>query len=381
MAKMIIASVSQVQEFFAPATVIGKADIDRFEKETDTKMPQEVWNNRIARGQYSLIMDPNRRAEVQTVEVKAEVQTTQAPIVVPEQKIVAREIDVFDATSFIPAIDDSYVPHGNYSIVDKLVKSKQFFTLYVTGESGTGKNAMVEQACAKNGRPVVRVQITRDTKEDQLIGSKTLIDGNIVYEDGPVIWAAINGALLILDELDAGDPNEILCLQRVMEGGEFFVKSLNKMIKPKEGFAIIATSNTKGQGSESGRWIGTGVLNTAFLDRFNMCLEQPYPNTKIELQILEKAYSKYSDIIDHDFIAKVVDWVQIIRRTYDNGGIDDIVSTRRAISIVKSRALWFDAGKAIEFGITRFNDTTKDAFKILWDKLQTGQVKNTEQSA
>jgi MoxR-like ATPase len=375
-----VATVEQVQNFFDTNTVT-RPDLARFERETSMRVPPEIWNNKLKRGLYSLtIGDPAVVRNVETKKVDGNIVQENVPIVVPEQKMVAREINVFDSSSFIPEIDPTYVPHGNAAILDKLIKSKHFFTLYLTGDSGTGKNVMIEQACAMNKQPVVRVQITRDTKEADIIGSKTLIDGNIVYEDGPVIWAAMNGALLILDELDAGDPNEILCLQRVMEGGEFFVKSLNRMVKPKEGFAIISTSNTKGQGSDSGRWIGTGVLNSAFLDRFDMCFEQPYPNRKIEIKILENKYKKYAgeDNVDTNFIEKVVDWVQIIRRTYDNGGIDDIVSTRRAIGIIKARALWFDADKAIDFGISRFNDTTRDAFKILWTKLQAGELTNPE---
>lgn len=374
MAKKEFATVQELKEYFGEVGSVSRPDIAQFEKATGKYAPKEIWDNKLKRGLYSL--DFSGATRVEQVEVHTKVQEQHVDIVVPKQEMVAREIDVFESESFIPSVDPVFVPHGAYSVIEKLIRSKKFFTMYLTGESGTGKNKCIEQACAKIRRPVIRVQITRDTKESDIIGSKTLIDGNIVYEDGPVIWAAKSGAVLILDELDAGDPNEVMCLQRILEGGEFFVKSLNRMIVPAEGFAIISTSNTRGQGSDSGRWIGTGVLNAAFLDRFSMCLEQPYPSKKIEQEILENAYRKYSPTgeIDSPFIEKLVEWVQVIRRTADNGGIDDIISTRRAISIVQSRALWFDGNTAVEYGISRYDETTRDAFKTLWEKMQTGEI-------
>ena len=368
------ATVQEVQSFFGEKNVVGRRDIIIFEATSGKKFPEELWNNKVGHGSYSLHL-PVQHEVAFVAKEEAAIQSVE-PIPVKGGGLVSREIDVFDREAFIPKVNPDYVQWGNFKTVEKLVKSNKFFTLYVSGESGTGKNAMIEQVCAKLDRPMIRVNFTRDTKEEHLIGSKTLIDGNIVYEDGPVIWAAENGAVLVLDEISCADVNEVMCLQNVMEGGEFFVKSLNRMVKPKEGFAIIASDNTKGLGSDSGRYLGTNVLNAAFLDRFDMLMVQEYPPTKIETDILTKAYVSFNQDVDHKFVEKVVDWVQIIRRTYQNNAIDDMISTRRAIKIIKSRALWFNADDAISFGISRFDDTTGAAFKMLWDKLQTGEIKN-----
>lgn len=375
------ATLAEVREYFQGRKIVSRTDINSFQENVGKNVPKSIWDMKVARNQYDLyaeqgviVQEDVKQVHTKTVIQEEVAMIVQEPELPRKPELVSREVNVFNIDSFVPAVNPNYVPWGNFKDIDTLVKSNEFFTLYITGESGTGKNAMIEQVCAKNKRLMVRINFTRDTKEEHIIGSKTLIDGNIVYEDGPAIWAAEHGAILVLDEISAADANEVLCIQNVMEGGEFFVKSLNRIVKPIPGFAIIASDNTKGQGSDSGRYIGTNVLNTAFLDRFDMMLVQEYPSIKIERQIMSKAYGSFNQEIDEKFIEDVCNWIQIIRRTYQQDAIDDMVSTRRAIKIIKARALWFSPEKAIQYGITRFDETTAAAFKILWDKLQTGEL-------
>ena len=389
MAKKERASLEEIQQYFGDNTEVTTSQIRAFEEFAGKWAPQIVWDSKLSRRVYSLrpgvtpAVVVQQHSEIETIHPTPETPTVPVPktpiaAAVEAPAPIAREIDVFNREAFIPIKKDSYVPWGNFSTVEKLVKSNHFFTLYIAGESGTGKNAMISQVCAKLRRPLIRVNITRDTKEEHLVGSKTLIDGNIVYEDGPVIWCAENGAVLCLDEISAGDPNELLCIQSVMEGGEFYVKSLNRMVKPKPGFAIIASDNTKGQGSDSGKYIGTYVQNSAFLDRFDMMLSQGYPPLNIELQILTHEWKQYAELTPdaEKFISDVANWVGIIRRTYDQDAIDDLITTRRALKIIKSRALWFSEKDAIAHCITRFDDTIADAFKALWEKMKSGQISN-----
>ena len=217
-------------------------------------------------------------------------------------------------------------------------------------------------------RPLVRVQITQETKEEHLLGSKTLVDGNVVYEDGPVVYCALNGAVLILDELSLGNSNDIMCLQNVLEGGEFFVKSANKIVKPAKGFCVIATDNTKGRGSDNGRYIGTNILNDAFLERFEMTIEQGYPNERIESKIVQKMMSNLN-MHDDEFAKRLILWVQAIRKTYAEEALEEHITTRRACQIIKNYKKLGDVKLAIELGVNRFDDTTKMAMLSLWDKL------------
>ncbi len=278
----------------------------------------------------------------------------------------------FNRDSLIPNINQQYVEWGNYKHLKGILASNQFFTLYITGESGSGKNEMISQACAVIRRPMVRVSITRDTKEEQLIGSKTLVDGNIKYEEGPVVWAAENGAVLLLDEISAGDANELMCLQNVLEGGSFFVKSLNKVITPAKGFCVVATDNTKGRGSDSGRYMGTNILNDAFLERFMMTMEQGYPNAKVEREIFQRVMQKHSKT-DDAFVDQLVKWIHVIRKAYADEAIEEQITTRRGCHIINVYCMFTSASQAIDLCINRFDDTTKEAFKILWEKLSDGE--------
>lgn len=282
----------------------------------------------------------------------------------------------FTLSGSVPTQKSHYVPWGNYKDVERLIASNKFFALYLTGDSGTGKDIMIEQACAKLGRPMIRIQITRETKEDHLIGSKTLVDGNIVYEDGPIVWAAKAGAVVNLSEISAGDANELLCLQNVLEGGEFFVKSANKWVKPAPGFCVIASDNTKGMGSDSGKFIGTNILNSAFLERFKMTMEQKYPPISIEREILTKEFLRHKSEVDTKFIEELSDWVAVIRKTYLDEGIDEQITTRRACHIVDVHCNFFPVDKSIKLCTARFDDTTQTAFLSLWEKMKTGEIKN-----
>lgn len=307
---------------------------------------------------------------------------TLAPPVPQKQTVVAPPTGQFRVDGIIPDQKAWFVPWGNYADIERLIATKKWFTAYITGDKGTGKNIMVEQACAKLGRPLVRVNITRETKEEQLVGSKTLHDGNIVYEDGPVIWAAENGAVLLIDEISLGDPNETMCLQAVLEGGPFFVKAANRMVFPKPGFVVIACDNTKGRGSDDGRFTGTNIMNDAFLDRFDYTFEQMYPPLKIEREIFAKEYLRHSENVDQLFIEQLTDWVAIIRKTYADEGIDEQIATRRGCAIVRAVAnRFFNIDDSVEKCCNRFNDTTKEAMLSLWAKLKSGEIQNTEKTA
>ena len=368
-----IMSIAEFKEILGENanSVLTRPEIAKIEESVNKRLPAEFWNTyKIAHGKYCMVNAP-----VNEVKMVDHVEIVREEPPMKKKEILSREIDVFVRESQVPKINQGYVQYGHYNDVFKLVDSKKFFTLYITGDSGTGKNAMIDQVCAKLDRPVVRVSITHETKEEHIIGTRTLIDGNIVYEDGPLIWAALEGAVLLLDELSLASANEIMCLQAAMEGGSFFVKSLNKVITPKEGFCIIATDNTKGQGSDSAKWIGTNILNAAFLDRFDMMIEQDFPNEKVELEIYRKEYEKYSSNVDEQFISDLCGWVHIIRRTFKQGAIDDLISTRRALRIIKSKALWFSAEKSIDMAICRYDSATSDAFKTLWEKYKSGEFK------
>ena len=276
----------------------------------------------------------------------------------------------FQAPAALPAIeqnltpqkDDSFVQFGNFGDVKKIIKSRLFYPTFITGLSGNGKTFSVEQACAQLGRELIRVNITVETDEDDLIGGFRLVGGETVWHNGPVIEALQRGAVLLLDEIDLAS-NKILCLQSILEGKGVFLKKIGKWVAPTEGFNVFATANTKGKGSDDGRFIGTNVLNEAFLERFPVTFEQEYPSVAVEQKILNKICS------DTDFCKRLADWADIIRKTFYDGGIEDIISTRRLVHIVKAYSIFADKAKAIQVCINRFDDETKQAFLELYDKV------------
>ena len=269
--------------------------------------------------------------------------------------------------SFIPDTDKQYIAWGNHKTVEKVVKSKLFYPLFVTGLSGNGKTFMIEQICAKLKREMIRVNITIETDEDDLLGGFRLVDGETVFHKGPVVDAMERGAVLLLDEVDLAS-NKILCLQPVLEGKGVYLKKINQWIKPADGFTIIATANTKGKGSESGAFIGTNILNEAFLERFAVTIEQEYPAVATEKKILNKVFESLN-VADTTFADKLVDWADIIRKTFYDGGIDEVISTRRLVHISKAFSIFEDRSMAIDLCINRFDDETKEVFKDLYTKL------------
>jgi midasin (ATPase involved in ribosome maturation) len=269
--------------------------------------------------------------------------------------------------NLIPAKDGNFVKFGNFNDIKKVIQSKIFYPTFITGLSGNGKTFGVEQACAQLGRELIRVNITIETDEDDLIGGFRLVDGNTVWHNGPVIEALERGAVLLLDEIDLAS-NKILCLQSILEGKGIFLKKIGKYIKPAAGFNVIATANTKGKGSDDGRFIGTNVLNEAFLERFPVTFEQEYPTPSTEYKILYQVGAELG-LADVDFYKRLTDWADIIRKTFYDGGVDEVISTRRLVHIIKAYSIFGDKAKAIQICLNRFDDETKQSFQELYDKV------------
>jgi MoxR-like ATPase len=292
-------------------------------------------------------------------------QTYQAPPAMPTVE-----------QNLIPDKDDTFVKFGNFGDLKKIIQSRLFYPTFITGLSGNGKTLSVEQACAQLGRELIRVNITIETDEDDLIGGFRLVDGATVWHNGPVIEALQRGAILLLDEVDLAS-NKILCLQSILEGKGVFLKKIGKYVKPTKGFNVFATANTKGKGSEDGRFIGTNVLNEAFLERFPVTFEQTYPTPATEQKILE-GISLDLGIEDTDFCKRLVDWADIIRKTFYDGGIDEIISTRRLVHIIRAFSIFKDKAKAIQVCVSRFDDETKQSFLELYDKVDADFVMPVE---
>ncbi len=270
----------------------------------------------------------------------------------------------------VPKKETTFVSFGNQPDLKSIIKSGMFYPVFITGLSGNGKTLGVTQACAENRRELIRVNVTIETDEDDLLGGYRLREGQTVWQNGPVIEAMERGAILLLDEIDLAS-NKIMCLQPILEGSGIFVKKINKYIKPLKGFNVIATANTKGQGSEDGKFIGTNVLNEAFLERFPITFEQKYPSVKIEERILIKNLEK-SGKKNKDFCQKLVTWADVIRKTYFDGGVDEIISTRRLVHIIQAYTIFNDKQKAIEVCTNRFDDDTKNSFVELYGKVDAG---------
>ena len=274
--------------------------------------------------------------------------------------------------TLIPAKDDTFVTFGNFSDIKKIIKSNLFYPAFITGLSGNGKTFLVEQACAQLKRELIRVNITIETDEDDLIGGFRLVNGETVWHNGPVIEALQRGAVLLLDEVDLAS-NKILCLQSILEGKGIFLKKIGKFVQPKNGFNVIATANTKGKGSDDGRFIGTNVLNEAFLERFPVTFEQCYPTAATEQKILE-GVAKDLHVVAPGFCKHLVDWADIIRKTFYDGGIEDVISTRRLVHIIRAYSIFADKEKAIKVCLNRFDDETKASFLELYDKVDADFV-------
>jgi len=305
-------------------------------------------NFKTAKGKWNL--------EVTTAAVENIEKSFNSPSVLPQVE-----------QNLVPEKDTTFVKFGNFPDIKKIIASKLFYPTFVTGLSGNGKTFGIEQVCAQLGRELIRVNITIETDEDDLIGGFRLVNGNTVWHNGPVVEALQRGAILLLDEIDLAS-NKILCLQPVLEGKGLFLKKIGKFVQPKAGFNVVATANTKGKGSDDGRFIGTNVLNEAFLERFPVTFEQAYPAPAHEIKILNNIASSLG-VNDSDFCKRLVDWADIIRKTFYDGGIEEIISTRRLVHILRAYAIFKNKENAIKVCINRFDDETKQSFLELYDKV------------
>ena len=318
---------------------------------------------RIGRGLYSLENLPTAKAEKVMPVVKR--------VTPPVESRVDMSVGVIGASDnidLVPTKASGYVPFGHFADIRSIVKSNRFYPTYVTGLSGNGKTMMIEQICAQEKRELVRANITRETDEDDLIGGFRLIDGKTVWQNGPVVIAMERGAILLLDEVDLGDA-KLMCLQPVLEGKPIYLKKINKVITPAAGFNVMATANTKGKGSDDGRFIGTNVMNEAFLERFSITFEQEYPSAKTEAKIVANVLAE-NGINDNDFVDKLVTWAEVIRKSFYEGAVSDIISTRRLVHIAEAFGIFGqNREKAIRLCLNRFDVDTKNSFMDLYMKL------------
>jgi len=324
--------------------------------------------NRVGRGLYHV---PNALCNMQT-----NVIPMSAIVEKSKDKIVSVVTDL-DSTNLVPTAYRNYVPFGNFSDVLAIVESKRFFPVFISGHSGNGKTMSIEQACAKAKRKFVCISMTPETDESDLLGNYVLIDGSMQWRDGPVTTAARQGAVLCIDEIDYGAQN-LSSLQRVLEGKPFMLKKKGELVNPAEGFTVFATANTKGKGSEDGRYMFTNVLNEAFLERFRTTMEQEFPPLKTERKIIEKELVSV-DKDDKDFAEKLVTWAEVIRKTFADGGCDEVISTRRLVHIVETYGIFGDKVKAIKLCLNRFDMDTQMSFFDLYTKIDAGthNVANT----
>jgi hypothetical protein len=305
-------------------------------------------------------------------------------IAVTEEKTSVKESETLDMATYfnpaelIPAKDPLFVAHGHFNDLLKVLKSGKFYPVFETGESGTGKTYMTEQACAKLRREFIRVNITVETDEDDLLGHYALIDGNTVWQDGPVIIAMERGAVLLLDEIDLAS-NKVMCLQPILEGKGVYLKKINKMITPAAGFTVVATANTKGKGSEDGRFVFTNILNEAFLERFPITMEVNYPSAPTEKKIVNKVLDSLG-VPDTDFAEKLVNWANAIRKTFYDGGIDEVIATRRLVHISNAFSIFGDRMKSIEMCVNRFDEDTKTSFLDLYSKIDAEAVISSDEN-
>ena len=351
-------------------TEISRSEINDFVKSGEISNPSWLKNKKylVSRGVYSLPIAGNDFSPT----------LTDVPLVPeePKEPVVAKAAFVVSSLigNIVPDKDPVFVPWGYFKDIKKIVSSKAFYPIFVTGLSGNGKTMNVSQACAAANRECIRVNITIETDEDDLLGGYRLQDGQTVWQDGPVIEAMKRGALLLLDEIDLAS-NKIMCLQPILEGNGVFLKKINQFVKPAKGFNVIATANTKGQGSDDGKFIGTNILNEAFLERFPITIEQAYPSNKIEEKILLNVMSdkKLTSTVDSEFASSLVTWADIIRKTYYEGGVDELISTRRLVHIVEAFSIFKNKMKAIEMCTNRFDLDTKTSFLDLYTKIDGGE--------
>ena len=339
---------------------VTRAEINALVKKKVIKNPSWLKSDKfkVDRGVYTLNVDSKVDDKPKVVENKSTTESKAA-------YVVSSLTD-----NVVPAKDNDFVNFGNYADIKNIVKSKKFYPVFITGLSGNGKTLAVTQACAEAKREMIRCNITIETDEDDLLGGYRLKDGQTVWQNGPVIEAMERGAILLLDEIDLAS-NKIMCLQPILEGSGVYVKKINKFVAPKIGFNVIATANTKGQGSDDGKFIGTNVLNEAFLERFPVTFEQQYPSAKIEEKIVSTKLASAGKK-DDKFAHNLVTWADVIRKTYNDGGVDEIISTRRLVHIAEAYGIFKNKMKAISVCTNRFDDDTKTSFVDLYTKVDSG---------
>ena len=339
----------------------------------ERNQPNPSWIRKLKtgnRGEYYLPADNGMYGSVDLVEAVNSAITTVNESVASVQMAPSAVGVMDEQDSYIPEKFEGYVPWGNFNTIKDVIKSNIFYPLFITGLSGNGKTLMVQEVCARLKREYVRANITIETDEDDLIGGFRLLNGETVWHDGPVVTAMKRGALLLLDEIDLAS-NKIMCLQPVLEGSSIYIKKIGKWVHPANGFNVIATANTKGQGSDDGRFIGTNIMNESFLERFPVTIEQSYPTGKMEEKILNNEFAKH-DKVENDFSGNLVKWADVIRKTFYEGGVDEIISTRRLVHIVNAFAIFDDKLKSISMCISRFDSETKESFLDLYSKVDAG---------
>ena len=347
---------------------VHRDNITKCAADNDYPTPYFIFSEmaRVGRGVYHIVSGTVQTTPSVPTNISESKQ--EAAMAAPQVTYIeSRKVAKNTTESFVPEKSDTYVPFGFYSDLKKVLTSKIFYPVYITGLSGNGKTFMVEQVCAALGREMIRVNITKETDETDLIGSYELVDGNTIRREGPVVTAMRRGAVLLLDETDYGS-ERLLCLQPILEGKGYFDKKTGEVIHPAKGFNIIATANTKGKGSDDGRFIGANVLNEAFLERFAITVEQEYPKAKVEEEIVLKNFKELG-VNDDGFAANLVKWAEVIRKTFDEGAVDEIISTRRLVHIAKAYNIFRNKEKAIELCLNRFDSDTKNAFLDLYKKV------------
>ena len=340
---------------------VTRAQINALVKKKEIKNPSWLKDDKykVGRGVYKLPMGDESEKPETTDSVENLKTDTKAAYIVSSL-----------TDNVVPGKDKDFVNFGNFSDVKNIISSKKFYPVFITGLSGNGKTLAVTQACAVAKREMIRVNVTIETDEDDLLGGYRLRDGQTVWQNGPVIEAMERGAVLLLDEIDLAS-NKIMCLQPILEGSGIYVKKTNKWVRPKYGFNVIATANTKGQGSEDGKFIGTNVLNEAFLERFPVTFEQEYPTARVEEKIVSTKL-KSTGKADQKFAHNLVTWADVIRRTYFDGGVDEIISTRRLVHIAEAYSIFKNKMKAITVCTNRFDDDVKNSFVDLYTKVDSG---------
>ena len=357
--------VDAASEMYGDGAIISKAMTKEAAEKAGVPLPH--WLYRKCKVGYNQFKLPSEGGSVASAPV--------APVT-EENAIVNLVASNMEKQNLVPAPFEGFVPWGNFSTIEKIVKSGLFYPIFVTGLSGNGKTLMIEQVHAKMKKELIRVNITIETDEDDLLGGFRLVNGETKFVPGPVIEAMERGCTLLLDECDLGS-NKLLALQPVLEGKGVFLKKINKWIVPKDGFNVMATANTKGKGSEDGRFIGTNILNEAFLERFAITMEQPYATAATEKKIVVNSMKKYGEV-DEEFATNLITWAEVIRKTFYDGGVDEVISTRRLDHIVKAYAIFGDKMEAIELCVARFDEDTKESFLDLYSKIDAGVITSEE---